>query len=188
MIKVKINSNGIMKMNNQLTKIALPVLLSITIIIAGLFAFMPVQQATTVHTTLATNAGTQTNLDDQERMLIINLATGVTFQNDTLLVLAADGAGFSGTIMGLIVDETQGAGLADLDFECHNLGGGVTVASVSGDDNSDDTGTLQNVANDMDDAGDQEVDSITSCELLTADLAPNTEAIVSIHIDNWPEI
>ena len=173
-------------MNNQLTKIALPVLLSITIIIAGLFAFMPVQQATTVHTTLATNAGTQTNLDDQERMLIINLATGVTFQNDTLLVLAADGAGFTGTIMGLIVDESQGAGLADLDFECHDLA--LTLAAISGDDNADDTGTLQNVANDMDDAGDQEVDSISDCEVLTADLAPNTEAIVSIHIDNWPEI
>ena len=160
-------------------------LLSVTILVAGLFAFMPVQQATSVHTTIT--ADSVANIEDQERMLIINLATGTTAMNDILLVIAADGAGITGTIMGLIVDETQGAGLADLDFECFDLGA-TTVAAVSGDDNADDAGTLVNAANDMDDVGDQEVDALANCELLTADLAANTEAIVTIHIDNWPEI
>ena len=169
----------------MMNKITLPILLSATIIVAGLFAFMPVQQAISVHTTIT--ADTVSNIEDQERMLIINLATGTTAMNDILLVVSADAAGITGTIMGLIVDETQDAGLADLDFECHDLGA-VSIADVSGDDNSDDSGTLVNVANDMDDVGDQEVDSLSSCELLTADLAANTEAIVTIHIDNWPEI
>ena len=74
-----------------------------------------------------------------------------------------------------------------MDFECHDLGA-TTVASVSGDDNVDIDGTLVNVVNDMDDVGNQEVDALSSCELLTADLAENREAIVTIHIDNWPEI
>ena len=163
----------------------MPILLSFTIIAASLFAFLPVEQVSAVHTTIT--ADTQTTTEDMERMIILQFSTGTTPANDVFLAISADGAGVSGSIMGMVIDATTSDGTADLDFECHDLGA-TSLAAVSGDDNVDSTGVLVNVDGDMDNPGEQEVDTLTSCELLTADIADDSDVIIAIHLDNWPEI
>ena len=65
-------------------KIVIPVILTVTILIAGIFAFMPIDEAATVHTTLqsstaATDQTTtlQANIDKQDRLLFFHLMTGI---------------------------------------------------------------------------------------------------------------
>ena len=43
-----------------MNKLAIPVILSATVLVAGMFAFMPVEQASTVHTIISPAAGTTT--------------------------------------------------------------------------------------------------------------------------------
>lgn len=168
-----------------MNKILMPILLSATIIVAGLFAFLPVEQVSAVHTTITDD--NQSTTEDMERMIILQFSTGTTPANDVFLAISADGAGISGSIMGMVIDATTSDGTADLDFECHDLGA-TTLAAVSGDDNSDDAGTLVNAGDDIDNPGEQVVDTLSSCELLTADIADDSDVIIAIHIDNWPEI
>ena len=50
----------------------IPVILTIVVLVAGIFAFMPVQDASTVHTTLAGN------IDKQDRVYSFHFMTGTS--------------------------------------------------------------------------------------------------------------
>ena len=72
-----------------MNKIAIPSLLIVTIMIAGAFAFIPVQEASTVHTTIATN------ISQQDRIVTFNFAAGgaglVTGDNANVLPFKLNG-------------------------------------------------------------------------------------------------
>ena len=55
----------------------IPVILTATVLIAGLFAFIPVQDASTVHTTIAGN------IDKQDRIISYHFMTGTTAIDDS---------------------------------------------------------------------------------------------------------
>ena len=68
-----------------MNKILIPSILAVTIIVAGIFAFIPIDEASTVHSTLAssTSLDTQTttigaNIDKQDRVISYHFATGTT--------------------------------------------------------------------------------------------------------------
>ena len=56
----------------------IPVILSVTILVAGIFAMMPVEDASTVHTTLAAN------IDKQDRSISYSFSTGATLISDAI--------------------------------------------------------------------------------------------------------
>ena len=73
-----------------MNKLLIPSILAVTIIVAGIFAFMPIDEATTVHTTLqsSTAATTQTttlqgNIDKQDRIISYTFMTGSKNLNAT---------------------------------------------------------------------------------------------------------
>ena len=67
----------------MLNKFTIPAILVVTILVAGIFAFIPVEKVSTVHTTLQTTASStaqtttlQANIDKQDRLLFYHLMTG----------------------------------------------------------------------------------------------------------------
>jgi len=73
-----------------MNKIVIPVILTVTILIAGIFAFMPIDKASTVHSTLQSSsaATTQTttlqgNIDKQDRLTSYHFMTGTTALADS---------------------------------------------------------------------------------------------------------
>ena len=103
-----------------MNKLAIPAILAATVLVAGIFAFMPVEQASTVHIsgtittasdadidtiltntgTILTNTGTtlQANIEDQRRGLYFNThVTGADI--DEILVPLATGEAFSAHVV-----------------------------------------------------------------------------------------
>ncbi len=64
-----------------MNKFTIPALLVATVFVAGIFAFMPVEKAGTVHTTITTDLGA--NIDKQDRVLSFYFSTGSKNLNDT---------------------------------------------------------------------------------------------------------
>ena len=60
-----------------MNKIVIPAILAVTILLAGIFAFMPVEDASTVHTTIASN------IDKQDRVISYHFMTGTTALADS---------------------------------------------------------------------------------------------------------
>ena len=103
-------------------KILIPSILVVTIIVAGIFAFMPVEKATTVHTTITTDLGA--NIDKQDRVLSFYFSTGTKNLNDTsnANILPFKSAAWTGNATIIVSDGfgtcsvntyTTGAGSAD---------------------------------------------------------------------------
>jgi len=91
----------------MLNKILIPAALLVTVIIAGIFAFMPVEKASTVHGNLATSASVTTltsnvesEADGQNRAITfyVNLTHGTTRPggNNVSIVLSEPGKTFTG--------------------------------------------------------------------------------------------
>ena len=105
-----------------MNKLTIPALLLGVVMIAGVFAFMPVQEASTVH--LST-----TTLEKQMRMVTITSSecafVSAATDCDTLNVTVASGASFE--VLSMTVKVTEGAGTtaASIDF------GACTVNSVA---------------------------------------------------------
>ena len=64
-----------------MNKFTIPAILVVTVLVAGIFAFMPVEKATTVHTTITADLGS--NIDKQDRLLSYYFSTGTKNLNDT---------------------------------------------------------------------------------------------------------
>jgi len=71
----------------DMNKIIIPSILVATVLIAGAFALMPVEKASTVHTTIATN------VDQADRYMVFQVMTGTTAAaiDDTVLIPAKTG-------------------------------------------------------------------------------------------------
>lgn len=155
-------------------KILIPSLLGAIIAIAGVFAFIQVDDATAVHTTI---------LQTLERSTVVVLSAGTTAINDVpLLSTGVTGTEFVGRITAMIIDESQGAGLADVALECFLF---ANVANLGGGDDAGDAVLVaDNVIDDVGDATDTDMADGDNCEIITADVAANTEAIITIDVDS----
>jgi len=84
-----------------MNKIALPALLAATIMVAGAFAFMPVEQASTVHTsssiTIANDAITEAKIAD-DAIDTEHITAAFTTELQSVQIVATSTSDFSGTI------------------------------------------------------------------------------------------
>lgn len=98
----------------MLNKILIPAALVATVVIAGIFAFMPVEKASTVHGTLTSN----TNNQDRTIYFTTNMTFGVAGRADAnnLLLIPAGTNAISIAAFTLAAIPTQGT--ADTQWEC----------------------------------------------------------------------
>ena len=158
-------------------RILVPSLLGAIIAIAGIFAFIQVDDATAVHTTILTTMPNQH---------VVVVSAGITALNNIpLLTTGVTGTEFVGTVTGMILDSTQAAGAADLDIACSLF---ASLADDIDDDNGVDAGdSVLTTADQIDTIGEAENAAMAgtdNCEILHATLAANTEAIITIDIDS----
>jgi len=115
-----------------MNKLTIPVILVATVMVAGIFAFMPVQQATTVHTTIIAEvddilelrsiANTDLTGYDAAKELTIEGAAGVQFQ--ILAIYLEPGTG------GDPLDATDDTSFDAIDIDGVTIDGFAAVASV----------------------------------------------------------
>ena len=162
--------------NQLLNKVVIPVILAVTISIAGIFAFMPIDMASTVHTTLqsssaATNQTTTITDDiadevrDQDRYIYWNIDATATI-TDMILIPDTD-VDIDGIITVTLVDE--GASSFSL-VNCQDAGG-ANLQINAALDTINDVGTI---------------DSFTlpdDCESIEVDVANGDNIIISLLID-----
>jgi len=102
-----------------MNKLTIPVILAATVMVAGIFAFMPVEQASTVHETIQNTQATVTA--DQ----VITIDLDAPFILISLSVSCTQG-----------VSATQCAGDEDMDLVSYTVDGGdtnaVTIVTVTG--------------------------------------------------------
>jgi len=108
-----------------MNKAVIPTLLIATVMIAGIFAFSPIEEASTVHTTIATN------VDDQNRAMTwtIESAAGT----DNTIIPATEiitGTATLSTIDGAGTCEIRAAGGADNTGPIDNLALGTTAVAA----------------------------------------------------------
>ncbi len=149
-----------------------PVILSIlatAVLVAGIFAYMPVEKASTVHTTIT--ADTQANFNDQERMVITTLS-GQSGALTDIVILPDNNVDYKGTVDAIL---TRASGANDVTIECV-LGTGAVQALTAADD--------------LDALGEKRTYTLPNdCEAVRVDMAAATLAVlIAIHIDEWPEV
>ena len=158
-------------------KILIPSLLGAIIAIAGVFAFIQVEEATTVHTTILTTM-------PQQHIVVISAGT-TALNNVPLLLSGTAGINYAGTITAQILDSTEAAGAADVVIACDPF---ANLAAVIDDDNGADAGAVAiSSADQIDTIGETESNTMTdgnACDILHATIAQNTEAIFTIDIDS----
>jgi len=153
--------------------------LAAVLVIGMSFALIPVQRASTVHTTIT--ADTQTNANDQERAITFALegTIGVTAITDAVLI-RDNNVVLVGRIEATELAETDGGlgGSPDLSFECVNTDASVSAVGVAL--------TAPNVKT--------SAALSATCESVRFDVAAGGDAgdaftvLVTIYIDNWPEV
>lgn len=115
----------------MLNKILIPAALLATVIIAGIFAFMPVEKASTVHSTLATSSSITTlsdsvtsEADNQNRAITfyVNLTHGTSRPggNNVSIVLSEPGKTFTGYAILTAIPNSNSTGVAQ--GQGNNLG------------------------------------------------------------------
>lgn len=156
-------------------KKVIPTILAATVLVAGIFAFMPINKASTIHSSI------NSDIIDQERIFTFNIDTPVAL-NDVALVVSADTFALTGEIAAKLIDADNAE---VVDIECHNLG---TLVAIVDDNNADDDGTQEGatLVNAADDTAD--IAFTANCELITVDITAGSHVMITVHIDNWPEI
>ena len=157
-------------------KIVIPVILAVTISIAGIFAFMPIDEATTVHTTLqsASDATTQTTtitddiaeeVRDQDRYAFweIDAATTIT----DFILIPDTNVDIDGNLTATLVDVGP-SGSSKVD--CRTASGADLTIS-GGLDSINTVGEILTSALPDD------------CESIQADVANGDHLIISLQID-----
>ena len=108
----------------------MPILLASIVMIAGIYAFVPVEQASTVHTTIATD------IDNQNRAM--TFALNMTQANGQIQLIAGEtGQTITGTYVLSSLPGGGGAGAGSGVLECGLTDGGTGVVSGT---NSTETG------------------------------------------------
>ena len=140
-------------------KILIPLLLGTVIAIAGIFAILPVQEATSVHTTILTTMPQQ---------YVVVVSAGATALNEVPLIsTGATGTEFTGSVSIMILDSSEAADAADVRVGCDLF--------ANFDDVVDDTNAVDAQANFItaldgaDSVGDAENDTMVAgddCELV----------------------
>ena len=99
-----------------MNKIAIPAILVATVMVAGMFAFMPVDQASTVHlsgtATLAASQGTIVAIDTVD-LAFVDLATGDVVIALTDTVNTPDGVSYTASFILSLEDDTDTDGNGD---------------------------------------------------------------------------
>ena len=160
-----------------MNKVLIPSILGAVIAIASVFALLQIDEATTVHTTVLTTMPNQH---------IVTLSSGATALNEVpLLTSGTTGIEFVGTITGMILDSSEAAAAADVLVGCDLF---ASMAGVIDDDNAVDAAASDiTTANAIDTVGEAEHATMLdadNCEIVHADIAANTEAIITIDIDS----
>lgn len=139
---------------------------------------MPIEKASSVHTTIIQDVGRST-------AKAVSVGAGVTALNEVpLMTTGAAGKEFRGRVMAMVTDSSQVAGSADVLVECSTF---AAIAATIDDNNAADTGTAITTADEVDTVGEAEtapMEDADNCEVLTVDVAANTEAVISIQIDS----
>ena len=74
-----------------MNKLTIPAILVATVMVAGIFAFMPVEQASTVHTTLGQlNVGSNTDVATNVAAGLVVVATSATIKQGTVCLTYTD--------------------------------------------------------------------------------------------------
>ena len=157
-------------------KVILPAVLAAAILVAGIFAYMPVQKASTVHTTI---------LQTLERPMVFTVSAGDTALNEVpLLISGTDGDEFRGDITITILDSIQPAGGATAIVECFDF---TVLDATVDDDNANDVGTEIVGGADANTIGETEEGELTdgnNCEVITLDVVDGTDVQVVIQIES----
>jgi hypothetical protein len=162
-------------------KILFPTILATTLLMAGMFAFTPIEKASTIHSSLGGSG--QVNADDQERILTFTIRAdwGNTAQANNIII--PDGTtDITGRLAVTVMDIADGAtaGAPTVNFEC------ITSTGVAA------------IGTGLDTAGEQQSNALPAdCEGIQFDFAAVGGAgdatdeitlLVSVYIDNWPEV
>ena len=159
-----------------MNKIVIPAILVVTVLVAGIFAFMPIDKATTVHTTLqsASDATTQTTtitddiadeVRDQDRYVYWNIDATATITD--MVLIPDSNVDISGNLTAALLDEGS-SGFTKVD--CGNAGGSDLQISA-GLDAINTAGTV--------------VNSIlpSDCESINVDVANGDHIIITLLVD-----
>ena len=168
-----------------MNKVTIPTILAMTILVAGLFALMPIDQAATVHTTIT--ADTQTNADDQERALAVVISAGAgAVLEEAPVLISFDGSALVGVMAAKLLDSDGGGAV---DIECFNLAANIAgVTDIVDDNNIDDVATAALGATLAAQGDDTAAALPGNCEAITVDITAGEEVLITIAIDVWPEI
>ncbi len=164
-----------------MNKILIPAILTATVLVAGMFAFTPVQKASTIHTSLGGSG--QVNADDQERILTFTIRADWGNTAHANNIILPDGpTDITGRLAVTVMDIADGltAGAPTVNFEC------ITSAGVAA------------IGTGLDTVGEQQSNALPAdCEGIqfdfaavggAGDAADEITLLVSIYIDNWPEV
>jgi len=142
-----------------MNKITIPVILVATVMVAGAFAFMPVEQATTVHTTIISN------VEDQPRSITVTTDVGAVTQDNEVVVVLDAGDAFVGTA----ILSSAGAGACSL----QDASDDVLLAGIA------DAVTNDVIGNDGTTAG------FLDAENVELDTPANTSCYLTIVVSQW---
>jgi len=160
-----------------LNKFTIPAILVVTVLVAGIFAFMPVEKASTVHTTIqsATQADTQTttlqaNINKQDRLLTFPFMTGLKNLNTTTAanILPFKDEAWTGNVTVIVSDGFATCGTNTVD------------GGVGGNDGSENpTATVQGIG--------QNTSSFTTIDRLEAIVDAGMECTIIVFLDETIE-
>jgi len=109
-----------------MNKLTIPVILVATVMVAGAFAFMPVEQASTVHTTIIDSVANVVAVSPTDCTMIAAPDGGTSTDCDELKVTIP--VGTDGILLSVLVDFTDSASAsASTDFGLLTVNGAVTT-------------------------------------------------------------
>ena len=114
-----------------MNKLMLPAILAATVMVAGIFAFMPVQQASTVHTTLSTAADLAT-IDANVDAILVDTSATLTENSMRLITVTTTCTATDATATACDIGVNIAAGASFV------LVGYVSTNGIGGDGTADD--------------------------------------------------
>ena len=141
----------------------IPAVLVFTVLIAGIFAFQPIEQASTVHTTILSD--TAEEVRDQDRYVYWNIDATATISN--MILIPDTDVDIDGIITVTLIDE---GATDDSTVNCQNAGGSDLQISS-------DLDTISTVG---------AIDSFAlpdDCESIEVDVANGDHIIISLLVD-----
>lgn len=149
-------------------KYTIPSLLIVVTVLAVFIAFMPVDEAKGVHTTIT--ADTVANVEDQERIVFYNIDATADINN--FVLVPDNGVDIVGTITVTLIDE-----------------GSSGNSVVNCKDNTDSDLTINSALDAISDVGTIDEFALPNdCEEIQTDVKSGDHIIIQLYINNWPEV